>query len=385
MREAGPPVIAVNDQMSESAALEAFVCGAADCVTVGPEFAEVLPVVALEQIQRWRRTTERGAAERRIRDLERYNENIIQNLNSALLVVDNTGAITTCNPPAEQVLGESEATLLGRSLWDWFAGVDSGEIHVARTLSTGERFKGSESVITRSDGTEVPIGISCAPIIDASGKRLGAVAVFSDLTEIKQLQRQFLQTEKMASIGQLAAGVAHEINNPMGFIHSNLFRIAEYVEQTAGLIRHYLDLEAALVKGDEGRLATVREKLATLRNEMDLKFILKDFGFYEEMTFSAINGPVANRGGTYQQNGWVLFYEQRVYFGEGPTKNGLVHAENGLWMHLTTLAQQQGPYSNKGPISAPPAPKQIPPQPASMSIVKQVSVPQGSSRSQRWR
>ncbi len=68
---------------------------------------------------------------------------------------------------------------------------------------------------------------------DRDGTPLGAVAIFQDLTEIKQLQRQVLQTEKMASIGQLAAGVAHEINNPMGFIHANLCQMAEYLDDLA--------------------------------------------------------------------------------------------------------------------------------------------------------
>ncbi len=277
LRDVGPPVIAVNGQASESVALDAFVRGAADCVTVGPEFADVLPIVALEQIQRWRRTTERGVAERRIRDLERYSENIIQNLNSALLVVDNAGAITTCNPPAEQVLGESEATLLGRSLWDWFVGVDPTEIHVARTLSTGARFKGGESVITRSDGTEVPIGISCAPIIDTSGTRLGAVAVFSDLTEMKQLQRQFLQTEKMASIGQLAAGVAHEINNPMGFIHANLFQMAEYLIDLRKVWEGVDALVETVQRGDLAEIRKSADSLSARTAEADVDFVLSDF------------------------------------------------------------------------------------------------------------
>jgi PAS domain S-box-containing protein len=277
LRDVGPPVIAVNEQGSESVALEAFVRGAADCITISPEFSDVLPVVALEQIHRWRRMTERGVAERRIRDLESYNENIIQNLNSALLVVDNSGAITTCNPLAEQVLGESEAALLGRSLWDWFVAIDRNDIHVARTLSDGERFKGSESVITRSDGTEVPIGISCAPIIDTSGNQLGAVAVFSDLTEIKQLQRQFLQTEKMASIGQLAAGVAHEINNPMGFIHANLFQMAEYLTD---LRKVWEEVDALVQTVERGNLDEIRksaDRLTAHGVEVDVDFVLNDF------------------------------------------------------------------------------------------------------------
>jgi len=87
-RSDGPPVVVVSRDASDAAALDAFRRGASDCVSAGGEYADVLPVVALEQIRRWRTIRERGAAERRIRDLERTSENIIQNMNSALLVVD---------------------------------------------------------------------------------------------------------------------------------------------------------------------------------------------------------------------------------------------------------------------------------------------------------
>ena len=107
----GPPVIVVNRDESEYTALEAFKRGAADCVVAGEEFADVLPVVALEQIQRWRAARDQGVAERRIRDLESYNQNIIQNLNSALLMVDLDGRIVFSNPPAEEILGENAETL----------------------------------------------------------------------------------------------------------------------------------------------------------------------------------------------------------------------------------------------------------------------------------
>jgi len=273
----GPPVIVVNRDKSEYAALEAFKRGAADCVVAGEEFADVLPVVALEQIQRWRSARDQGVAERRIRDLESYNQNIIQNLNSALLVVDREGRIVFSNPPAEEILGESAEALRGRPIWPWFAGVPRDEIHVARTLETGERFKGFESTLTRADGTSVPIGISSAPVTDGAGNKLGAVAVFSDLTEIKLLQRKVLQTEKMASIGQLAAGVAHEINNPMGFIHANLFQMAEYLTD----LHRVWDAVGALQKAvEDGDLAEIRresEELGAVSKELNIAFVLSDF------------------------------------------------------------------------------------------------------------
>ncbi len=273
----GPPVVVVNRDKSEYAALEAFKRGAADCVVAGEEFADVLPVVALEQIQRWRSARDQGVAERRIRDLESYNQNIIHNLNSALLVVDRDGRIVFSNPPAEEILGESAEALRGRPIWPWFAGVPRDEIHVARTLETGERFKGYESTLTRADGTSVPIGISSAPVSDGAGNKLGAVAVFSDLTEIKLLQRKVLQTEKMASIGQLAAGVAHEINNPMGFIHANLFQMAEYLTD----LHRAWDAVGALQKAvEDGDLAEIRcksDELSAVSKELNIAFVLSDF------------------------------------------------------------------------------------------------------------
>jgi len=273
----GPPVIVVNRDGSEYTALEAFKRGAADCVVAGEEFADVLPVVALEQIQRWRAARDQGVAERRIRDLESYNQNIIQNLNSALLVLDLDGQIVFSNPPAEEILGESAEALRGRLIWPWFEGIPREEIHVARTLETGERFKGFESTLTRADGTVVPIGISSAPVSDAAGNKLGAVAVFSDLTEIKLLQRKVLQTEKMASIGQLAAGVAHEINNPMGFIHANLFQMAEYLTDLCRVWSEIGALQAAVAGGDHTDIRQRSEELAATSKKVNVDFVLSDF------------------------------------------------------------------------------------------------------------
>ena len=273
----GPPVIVVNRDRAEHAALEAFKRGAADCVVAGEEFADVLPVVALEQIQRWRAARDQGVAERRIRDLESYNQNIIQNLNSALLVVDLEGRIVFSNPPAEEILGESAEALRGRLIWPWFAGIPRDKIHVARTLETGARFKGLESTLTRADGTAVPIGISSAPVSDSAGNKLGAVAVFSDLTEIKLLQRKVLQTEKMASIGQLAAGVAHEINNPMGFIHANLFQMAEYLTDLNRVWDEVGALQAAVAGGDLADIQRRSGDLAAVSKEVNVEFVLPDF------------------------------------------------------------------------------------------------------------
>lgn len=108
----------------------------------------------------------------------------------------------------------------------------------------------------------------------------------------------------------------------------------------------------------------------------EAKYILKNFQYYEEITFSPITGNAPNRGGNYQQNANVLFYEQRIYFADGPDKNKLVHAENGTWLFLDTSTQSQCPYGNE-PVE--PHPNPIPSQNLATNIAKQISVPHGNS------
>ena len=225
---------------------------------------------------------------KQVADLQRYNENIIQNMNSALLVVDLEGRITYANPTAEHILDAEPGGLRGLPVWDWFPNAPREEILISRTLQENARFRGAETVISRPSGRIVPIGISCAPMSDRDGTPLGAVAIFQDLTEIKQLQRQVLQTEKMASIGQLAAGVAHEINNPMGFIHANLCQMAEYLDDLAKVWEKTEALRKAvqqLQPSQPGAEPRVPEEIQRATGELDVvidkveaDFLISDFG-----------------------------------------------------------------------------------------------------------
>lgn len=108
----------------------------------------------------------------------------------------------------------------------------------------------------------------------------------------------------------------------------------------------------------------------------EAKYILKNFKYYEEITFSPINGNAPNRGGDYNQNANVIFYEQRIYFADGPDKDKLVHAENGSWLFLVTGTQAEGPYGTKPVV---PHDGPIPVQSPLTNVAKQISVPHGNS------
>jgi len=87
--------------------------------------------------------------------------------------------------------------------------------------------------------------------------------------KLKAMSSQLLQSEKMASIGQLAAGVAHEINNPIGFVNSNLGTLKRYVDSLLHLIDEYAALEAAAAP-------ELRQRLAAAKQDMDLEFMRED-------------------------------------------------------------------------------------------------------------
>lgn len=74
-------------------------------------------------------------------------------------------------------------------------------------------------------------------------------ALIGSITQLQQAQAQLLQSEKMAAVGQLAAGVAHEINNPIGFINSNISSLASYAAGLFSLIDAYEKLESEIPAG----------------------------------------------------------------------------------------------------------------------------------------
>ncbi|HEY0312897.1 MAG TPA: heme-binding protein [Allosphingosinicella sp.] len=114
-------------------------------------------------------------------------------------------------------------------------------------------------------------------------------------------------------------------------------------------------------------------------NESPYGYILKSMSYYEEITFSAIHGPAANRGGTGSQISNAILYEQRVYVSNGPAEDTLVHFENGIWGFLSPMAQALGPYGDGDGTSAGTATFGSAPPPLQYNIFKQISVPHGNS------
>jgi two-component system, NtrC family, sensor histidine kinase PilS len=147
--------------------------------------------------------------------LETFNRNIIQSLDSGLLTIDLNGKINFLNRTAEKILNWNDKDLKGSSIYDLFPNLNE-VIHEARKaqdpISNYHRY---ETLFTRGTGENVFLGFSISPLTDPEGSWIGHTLIFQDITKIREMEEQMKRVDKMAAVGLLAAGMAHEIRNPL--------------------------------------------------------------------------------------------------------------------------------------------------------------------------
>ena len=276
--KAGPPVVVIHAG-PEDHSLEAFRVGAADCVRVDVDGGglEALPIVVLEQIRRYRPERERKSDRRRIASLERFSASVVQNMGSGLLVVDEDDRVRFMNPAAGRILGVDADGFSGQPVQRAW-GEGDASLWVRQSIEGSEAIQGREVLLELRDGHRLPVSFSVAPMQDGALGSRAAVVILEDLSELKQLQRQVMQSEKMASIGQLAAGVAHEINNPTGFIHANLIQLSEYLSDLDRYWPAVDRLKLAVQDGDAGGANDALRALETVEQEIDVEFLRTDLG-----------------------------------------------------------------------------------------------------------
>lgn len=151
------------------------------------------------------------------REVERVRldtDRILENMPSGVLTLDSVGTVLHYNRSAEDLLGVPLSQVRGRSCHDVFAEGHRPLLERIRaTLVTGHAVSREEVKVRAADGRAVPVGLSTSFLMDEEGSRRGVIAVFADLSEFKAVEERARRSETLAAIGQLSAGIAHEIRN----------------------------------------------------------------------------------------------------------------------------------------------------------------------------
>ncbi|HEX7079058.1 MAG TPA: ATP-binding protein [Candidatus Eisenbacteria bacterium] len=139
---------------------------------------------------------------------------ILENLSSGLASIDAEGVVRHWNRAAGEIVGLPPEQARGRHYVEALGpGLESFVARLRQTLETGVAVARHEATVTTRLGRTVPLGVSTSVLLDSEGNRRGVIALFQDLSEVKALEERIRRGETLAAIGELSAGIAHEIRN----------------------------------------------------------------------------------------------------------------------------------------------------------------------------
>jgi PAS domain S-box-containing protein len=230
-----------------------------------------------------------------LKQSEAFTQNIILFNPDAVIVIDEQGGIDRFNPAAEKIFGYKAEEVINKNINILMTGHDhhrhddylknfvrSGN---SRIIGHGPR----EVVGKHKNGTHLPLGLTVGEITNTDRRLF--IGTLRDISKRKQIEaalhmekeaqkqlieklqqasEQLLQADKMASIGQLAAGVAHEINNPVGYINSNLGSLKKYLDDLLTMLGVYEQAEALIT--DERQ----KQVIQAMKQQIDLDFLRRD-------------------------------------------------------------------------------------------------------------
>jgi two-component system sensor histidine kinase PilS (NtrC family) len=217
---------------------------------LGSYLSERLRVTGVELAER------SGAVAR----LQALNENIIGSINSGLITTDPGGRVNFMNRGGSEITGFAQEDVLGRGVEEFF-GLEQGFLAEACGILQQDRRFRFERYFTTPRDQRIFLGIAVSNLYDRSGRPLGYIFIFQDLTEIEALEQEVRLKERMAALGEMAAGMAHELRNPLAAISGSV----QYLKGSLGPSGETLELMDIILKESHRLDQAIRDFLTFAR------------------------------------------------------------------------------------------------------------------------
>jgi PAS domain S-box-containing protein len=231
--------------------------------------------------------------EAREQDLAKQSESYRRSIDSAPAIIFNvdaeSGVVTAANQVARREVSSTDRSVIGQRLWDLHPEPERTRVRGLFFETRARGAAGGENLhLERTGRDRLPVDLRTA-LVEYGDQRV-VQAMYVDLSERRRLELQLIQSEKMAAIGQLAAGIAHEIRNPLGIIMNALYDLAELLPDPIPEVRE--DLQIARVE-----MARVQEIINNL-----LEFSRDSQAESQAVDLNALIGRTLKLMGKYLQN-----------------------------------------------------------------------------------
>ncbi len=225
-------------------------------------------------------------------ELRRKNEELDLLLNSIASIIIGVSVmdrITHWNPFAEEVFGIKAGDIVGKQLSECAVKWDCGEIYeaIGSCITEDRTVRMDDVKYIRQDGKDGILGLTVNPLKREGGVLAGFIILGRDLTERRILENQLQQARKLEAIGQLAAGVAHEINSPLQYVGDNMRFIIKSISEIMELQKRFAtNMEAA---SNGGSCLDAAKSLREFMAEIDLEYLTRELPKAAEQTLEGVN------------------------------------------------------------------------------------------------
>jgi PAS domain S-box-containing protein len=225
----GIPTIFVTAQGDPRLAIEAMKEGVFDYINRSAECAKAFPFVVNRAIEGHGLMLEKVRLQKELIETKNFLESIVEKAGDAISVVDLEGNVLYWNEGAAHIYGYQKEEVLGKKLFDFLYSRDATlRVEEERLMEglmaqvkAGKVVPNVEVKRQTKDGKEIITSMTISPLRNAEGRIIGASRICKDITHLKKAEERLVLAERLSSLGELTAGVAHELRNPLAGIKIN--------------------------------------------------------------------------------------------------------------------------------------------------------------------